>query len=361
MTKYELSISADYVPTWGVVEAIRELFQNALDEETKDASNKMFFERNNDVLLIGNINSTLDIRSLLIGETTKHDGKYIGQHGEGYKIAMMVLLRTGHNITFYNLTKNEIWTTKLVKSRKYGGALVPTVFVEKASIWKHDLKRKLVIEVTNVTDEEYDLIKESNLCIKGLPEHKDTKYGKVLTDPEYKGRIYVSGLYVCTNKQVHYGYDFVPNIIKLDRDRHLVDTFNLCWNASKLLVATDDVKFIRDAMKYNDAEYVHYADNNSALKDDVCAGFKLKHGDNAVPVSTNEAFNVAIASGFRAIMVSEAEQSLIKGSSLYSDPAPVTKTLLERIEEWYEKLCASACDEVVVDFEPLLDELREVL
>ena len=32
MRKYELSISADYVPEWGTTEAIREFFQNSIDE-----------------------------------------------------------------------------------------------------------------------------------------------------------------------------------------------------------------------------------------------------------------------------------------------------------------------------------------
>ena len=42
MRKFELSISADYVPEWGVTEAVREFFQNSIDEETRDSSNKMF-------------------------------------------------------------------------------------------------------------------------------------------------------------------------------------------------------------------------------------------------------------------------------------------------------------------------------
>ena len=59
MRKYELSISADYVPEWGTTEAMREFFQNAIDEETRDSSNKMFFEYEpaSQIVRIGNRHS----------------------------------------------------------------------------------------------------------------------------------------------------------------------------------------------------------------------------------------------------------------------------------------------------------------
>lgn len=90
MRKYELSISADYVPGWGVTEAVREFFQNSIDEETRDSSNKMLFEYDEaeEKLIIGNKHSELDIKTLLFGTTTKNDDDaMIGNHGEGYKIA----------------------------------------------------------------------------------------------------------------------------------------------------------------------------------------------------------------------------------------------------------------------------------
>ena len=90
MRKYELSISADYVPEWGVTEAIREFFQNSIDEETRDSSNKMFFDYDAEkqVIRIGNKHSDLDIKTLLFGVTSKKDDReMIGNHGEGYKIA----------------------------------------------------------------------------------------------------------------------------------------------------------------------------------------------------------------------------------------------------------------------------------
>ena len=105
MRKYELSISADYVPEWGTTEAIREFFQNSIDEETRDSSNKMFFDYDSEsqTIRIGNKHSDLDIKTLLFGVTTKNkDSAMIGNHGEGYKIATVVLLRLGKTVVFQN-------------------------------------------------------------------------------------------------------------------------------------------------------------------------------------------------------------------------------------------------------------------
>ncbi len=71
--KYELSISADYVPEWGVTEAVREFFQNAIDEQQRDSGNKMFFDYSTDeqCIRIGNRHSDLNIKTLLIRAVVK--------------------------------------------------------------------------------------------------------------------------------------------------------------------------------------------------------------------------------------------------------------------------------------------------
>lgn len=40
-SKYELTISTNYVPDWTYIEAFRELFQNAIDNEITNPDNKM--------------------------------------------------------------------------------------------------------------------------------------------------------------------------------------------------------------------------------------------------------------------------------------------------------------------------------
>lgn len=58
MANYELTVSMGYVPTWTHVDAVREIFQNAKDEETVNPENKMFFDYNEETetLMIENGN-----------------------------------------------------------------------------------------------------------------------------------------------------------------------------------------------------------------------------------------------------------------------------------------------------------------
>ena len=155
-SKFELSISTEYVPDWGLVEALRELFQNALDNETMNPENKMgwqYSKRSGEVK-ITNKTSKLLVESLLLGSGTKHNRTdTIGKHGEGYKIAFMVLLRNNKTIRVDNYGANEIWDVRLVKSRKYKGQLVPTVFINKEPVWKKKPSSDLTITVGGITEE----------------------------------------------------------------------------------------------------------------------------------------------------------------------------------------------------------------
>ena len=249
MSKYELSISADYVSNWGVVEGAREFFQNALDEQTEDPSNTMFheYDASEQILRIGNKSSTLDIQTLLFGNSSKSNNpSMIGKFGEGYKIATIVFLRNGKEVTFYNYCSKEIWHTKLVKSRRYKGALVPTFYVDKVSFWEKVPENSLIIEIKGITSEEYELIKESNLWLQGIydsgseADYYTTGYGKILLDDKYKGKLFVSGLYVCSNSKLEYGYDVTPNQIRLDRDRGLVSDIDLAFLTSKMWTSYRD-------------------------------------------------------------------------------------------------------------------------
>lgn len=234
MSKIELTIAPNYVPNWTYVDAVRELFQNVLDQATQNPGNvaSWDYDSQTGILTISNATSKLTASSLLLGQTTKSgDSDTIGQFGEGYKIATLVLLREGKNVVFYNYGAREIWRPRFVKSRRFGTDIL-TFFIEKQAIWDKVPSADLVIAVSGISAEEYGDIVESNLHLRDdyeVVEH--TEYGNIIDLP---GKVFVNGLFVCDYEPYAYGYDFKPEHINLDRDRKMVSDFDLRWMASKM-------------------------------------------------------------------------------------------------------------------------------
>lgn len=376
-SKYELTISTGYVPDWTYVEAVRELFQNAIDNERVNPDNKMSISHTGDVLEISNKTSKLTLDSLLLGSSTKRDDdRTIGQHGEGYKIAFMVLLREGKNITVENYGANELWTTKLVNSRRYNGAKVVQIEVDKNPFWKKNVNNDLNIIVEGISESEYDDIVKANLFLQDDVDASEmTSSGQVLFGDDNVGRIFVKGLYVSTMNSMglRYGYNFDTTGIKLDRDRKLVSSFDISYYASKIWaeLAKND-KYTEDIAdmiqsKAPDVEYLRssiylYKDNLGGVADKIVDNLKEEYGDNVYPVTDNEEYRAAERSGLNPVIVSSNVKEI---ASLSSNVAELSEsediTLLERVENFKDKIESKLSDEELKEFEDILLDLRDRL
>lgn len=335
MTKFELSIHTGYVADWGIVEAIREIFQNALDNEIENPENKMEFkyDENSKKLLISNKTSKLTTDTLLLGRSTKRDSEdTIGQYGEGYKLAFMILLREGKGVKVYNYGAKEIWTTKLVNSRKYNGFTIPTIYVEHNAIWKSVPNNDLTIEISGITKEEYEEVKRKNLNIRD--EKVESIYAdrcNILLDPEESGNIYVSGLFISNKGGFDCGYNFKPKCIKLDRDRKLIDTIDLSFETSRAWTYAiskskeDKLKERFEQMldneasdiKYINSGYSLYLDVDNTVADIVAKKFIAENGDNSYPVSNNEEYEeVKNVDGINPVIVDSNTKNLIIRSNV---------------------------------------------
>jgi len=369
MSKYELSLSPTYVPDWGVVEAVRELFQNAIDQQVTVEGNEMFFNYDGvSTLSLGNKNSILEAKSLLMGSTTKKDdARTIGQHGEGYKVAILVLSRLGKIVTFYNYGAKEVWRPRLVNSRKYGTQIL-TFFVDKKYAWQSVPDHNLTITVEGIKPDEYEAIVESNLHLQDVGAVIDTPKGRILEDEKYTGKIFVNGLFVCNYPQYNYGYDFMPQFIKLDRDRKLVSDFDLQWLSSLMWSgAKEPEKLVKLAKEgkvdalYSGCQY-HYLETQDTNAYDVAyKTFKEEHGDNAVPVSKQEEMET-LGSGYKAVIVPETYQQLITKSSKYETPTYVEVIRLDKqLSDWFEGIRHKCTGDEVAKFESILDAITEKL
>ncbi|MEI7620859.1 MAG: hypothetical protein WCJ57_04825, partial [Candidatus Falkowbacteria bacterium] len=253
------------------------------DEGEKESPNKMFFNFAIDhvnpnkyrTLSIGNKASILDVNSLLLGETTKSDDdRAIGKFGEGYKLALLVLTRLGKKVKIFNYGAREVWTAALKNSKKFNGAKTLQIEVEDKFFWQSVPDNNLMYQIYPLTEDEQQAIFESNLNLQiqqagAFVEGADiftTKTGQILLDSMYKGKLFVAGLYISTDDRLHYGYNFKPEYIELDRDRRMIQSFELQWKTSEMWRTIGDDRII--TMVKNNADDVRYIKTYSVYSND---------------------------------------------------------------------------------------------
>lgn len=362
MKKMELSLASDYVPGWTIVDAVRELFQNALDQEVQCPDNTASWEYSDGTLLIRNKKSTLTTKSLLLGSTTKaDDAGTIGQFGEGYKVATLVLLRNGLTVTFYNYGAREVWRPRFVKSRRFG-AEVLTFFIESEYPWSKVPTDDLVVEIQGITDEEYnDRIVPSNLHLRNDFEIVESnEFGDIINVP---GAVYVNGLFVCKYDPYKYGYNFKPGQLRLDRDRKLASDWDLKWLASKMWCNSPKML---DLVEAGAADTAFVADMAHVylkpMRDTGTAAlerFKEQHGAQAVPVSC-QSESESIPVGYKAVIVPEVFKRIIKSSPSYVEPEVKYEraTALDKLRDWYSDYGSELSEDADSELQAIVKEFE---
>lgn len=289
-----LPITPDYCKHWGIWEALRELAQNVLDRESEDKlkySRIIKYSSDKETFTIGNTNTYLERKTLLLGYTTKMNNKFIGQFGEGYKLSFIVLLRLGLRITVYN--GYEIWRPKIVHSYSLDSDVIRFDF-EKLK----NPSDNLVCKIEGLTPRMYSEFAQ-NFLLDSYPSNIiPSEQGNILKDKEFIGKVFVSGLFICKiqNKKCMHGFDMVPSSVQLDRDRRTVESWNLFWETSKIFANLDDSasKYVSMLIEKNAPEvcdFRHHVNKHSKFYQDLCnlsyKDFIDKHSEKAIPVKNH--------------------------------------------------------------------------
>lgn len=184
----------------------------------------------------------------------------IGQHGEGYKVATVVLMRLGKQVKVYNRSVKEVWTAKVVNSKRYNAKVV--VFdIEKVSVFKSVPDHDLIFEVSGISEDEYTSIVESNLSLQDLKEGTDyieSNGSKILLNEKFAGKLFVGGLFVTTSRYAKKGYDFKPSLIKLDRDRSFIDGLDLQFITGKVICESGNMDLVRQLKDVWDGQWFRH-------------------------------------------------------------------------------------------------------
>ena len=362
---YELTLTENYVSDWDFYDAIRELIQNGTDQEILDTSNHfdMIYDPGEKVLQFINATSKLQINTLLLGRSSKtNNSDTVGQFGEGYKIAALVLNRIGKTFTIYNNNKNEVWKSKFVNSKKWLEKIL------QFTVTKNETDNKgLVIEIGNVTYWEYEGI--SDIWLQRYEEKNDvekipTMYGEILLNDELSGRIFVNGLSVNSKNEMHYGYNFKPKYIKLERDRRTCDDWEMGYVTTRMIceaVLAGSLSIYEvtkladmDAKDIYHMSFAYYEENVAKVKELLLQQFDAQYLDS-IPVETQEEYNRVKTYGGKPVivpqpiarMLKDTMRARIKKLSMENlDDIPTVKEQLERwLNAWFGELPGDAIDE----------------
>lgn len=270
--KYTLTLSPDYVLSWGFWEAARELLQNSIDQHAVNEESTPIFEYSPDdeLLVIGNECCELHPRTLLLGMTDKRDvTATIGQFGEGYKLAMLVLVRGSYQVTIRN--GDTIWRPRFEFNDEFGEHVM-VVHVTPAEQPINGVQ----FEIRGVSKNDYGTLAENF-----LPGHP---LNVILDEDHLRKRVFVNGLFVCKLDGLEYGYNFAPDRLNLDRDRGMTDTFEVKWQTARLWQQTTDPTKLYEALSEGLGDVEMISNLSPQLTTAIVEKFEAEHPD-AVPVT----------------------------------------------------------------------------
>lgn len=326
---YELTLNKGYVAHWGMREAVRELLQNAIDSDSPFVYE---FDREDDgtwTLCLRSEFSQLTPSSLLLGTTSKAESvDTIGQFGEGYKIALLVLTREGYPVAIHN--GPVFWSPYFKYNNRFDEELL--CIDESPSPMKH---KGLTFLVSNLDEADCAAIRDSCVLMQDhIGAIRQTPMGDILL--EQPGRLYVGGLLISETTQLRFGYNVRPQYLKLERDRSTVEGWRLGECTRDMWFATQDYTRIAQLIseETKDLELARWSAPD-LVKEECYKLFQEQH-PGAVAAKDQAELQRLVAAGMtRVVVVPSTFGDMVTGSRSHSSqPRVRVKSPTEKLEDW---------------------------
>lgn len=321
MPLLETSLSESYQTGWTTQDALREIISNAIDAQERDGHVMQMTFKDGKLTVISQ-GAKVPTSALLMGvsESRKFDNA-IGEFGEGLPMALLTLVRWGHDVSIVN--DDEKWEALLHHSEVYGENIlaVKTRQLRKS----HGLFK---VEVSGISNYYYG--EARNLFLQYHEEYDpsqcigDGKSG-ILLQPAMKGMVFNKGVFVMKHPELMFGYNLHTT---LNRDRSIIDTWKLREVIDLLMTRTvenatpDELRSIAEAFIVNpdalegQTGYSDLSENDKVLSA-VLDIWVEKHGD-ALPVHDRVTAHEAEQLGVNTVMTSRVLCDTLGRSSKYN-------------------------------------------
>lgn len=314
-----------------------------------------------DQITIGNKNAELLPSTLLLGSGTKSgDGDMIGQHGEGYKLAMVALLREGFDVEVAN--NGKWWKPLMEYSETFGEQ---SLVVHERPMEEEQETPGLFFRISGDCRDIREKLEESYLS-EGC--HESRILG--LAPEGVDGKVYVGGLLVSSVANLRCSYNFAPNAISLDRDRRMLHTWDVAYETSRLwnIIDTDEEllqKLIEedapDVSRLADAVDITYAVSGESTAPAYRSASHYavrwqKENPKTFPVSSQEEAEQARSLGYKVRIVSKSMKKLLKKTIGFFVPAAGAPR--QRLQNIYDKIKYMLDEDQKQEFLDILEQLE---
>lgn len=231
----------DYLPNWGIKQALREVYQNFLDygEYTESAVHEE--ETGISHVCVRNDWQPDNLEFLRIGNSQKGGHIAIGKHGEGLKMAFLIFQREGF--------ASDIFTPKyMVTPSLYTDKEIGECFCLKYQENEQIDELGFMISFRCKTQDYLDF--KDNLITKDDIIFTDRVWGSIVNKPV--GNIYSGGLFVARFDNMVHAYDIRPDRLPLDRDRSVPGHFDVSYATSNIIGSYGKFK-AKDVVKMDTA------------------------------------------------------------------------------------------------------------
>lgn len=281
---YKLPMSADYVRHWGLAEAVRELLQNYIDSPESGSLTWGL-----DSLAITNNDITIPSSSLVLGGTSKaDDDKMIGAFGEGFKLALLVLVRLGYGVKVLN--GNVLWSPYMKLCDHFGAEIL---HIDETS--EESGLRNLSFVIDGLDEQDRAVITDACLLLqKPDADLIQTNMGQIL--PSRPGELYVGGLHICST-EMKFGYNFNPDRMRLERDRQTVDSWNLKMATKAIWYATEQWDRIAELMRDKTPDLDMAEHFNIGFVKEACYKLFMKQNPGKIVAKSQEELERYVKAG----------------------------------------------------------------
>ena len=256
-------IGKDYLKSWTIEDALREIYQNFIDYGDYEVNVKEIEDSNEVTVTITSDYTPESNEFLRIGYSHKPKENSIGKHGEGLKMAMFIFTREG--LPFEIRTSNNLYNPVFVDNGGLGECLAVNVYDTDYNASNFTVSFDCNIDDFNRFND--NLLKEEDVI------YSSNYHGSIVNKPA--GNIYSGGMFVTNIDGVSGAYDIKPEHLSLDRDRRVPRDIDIAYHSSRLNQEYD--KWTFKEQRYKDVDHIN------VIPDRLIKGIKvIKSGVNAI-------------------------------------------------------------------------------